>query len=163
MSVANEAKAVYEADLREKLEAQYFGQFVAIEPESRDHFVAATFVDAALAAKAAHPNKIRGVGKGERVTHRSVVGSYSKTLASPIEKIFPVCADTTQGRSCSRGISAFCVHVFVPGSYSSTILSRLPLFPPIAYILPFSALTTPKYTRGVGRSAARDHISIIGS
>ncbi len=30
MSVANEAKAVYEVDLREKLERQYFGQFVAI-------------------------------------------------------------------------------------------------------------------------------------
>ena len=57
MSVANEAKAVYGADLREKLEGQYFGQYVAIEPESRDHFVAMTFVDAALAAKAAHPNK----------------------------------------------------------------------------------------------------------
>ncbi len=57
MSVANEAKAVYEADLREKLEGQYFGQFVAIEPESRDHFVAVTFVEAALAAKAAHPNR----------------------------------------------------------------------------------------------------------
>jgi hypothetical protein len=57
MSVAKQAKAVYEVDFREQLEAEHFGEFVAIEPESRKSFVAASFIDAALAAKAAYPSK----------------------------------------------------------------------------------------------------------
>ena len=57
MSVAKEAKAVYDADYREQLEADHFGEFVAIEPESRDSFVAKTFIDAALAAKERHPTR----------------------------------------------------------------------------------------------------------
>ncbi len=57
MSVANQAKAVYESDYREKLVANHFGEFVAIEPESREAFVANTFIDAAMQAKTAHPDK----------------------------------------------------------------------------------------------------------
>lgn len=57
MSVAEQAKAVYAADYREPLEAEYFGWFVAIEPESRDSFVAETFIDAALAAKERYPSR----------------------------------------------------------------------------------------------------------
>ncbi len=57
MSIAKQAKSVYEADFREKLEAEHFGEFVAIEPESRESFIAETFIDAAMAAKEAFPNK----------------------------------------------------------------------------------------------------------
>lgn len=57
MSVAMQAKAVYEADLRRRLEAKNHGDFVAIEPDSRESFVAPTFIEAAMAAKAAHPDK----------------------------------------------------------------------------------------------------------
>ncbi|MGB7347273.1 MAG: hypothetical protein WBD20_23825 [Pirellulaceae bacterium] len=57
MSVATEAKAVYESDLRERLEAENHGDFVAIEPESRKAYIAPTFIEAAMAAKAAHPEK----------------------------------------------------------------------------------------------------------
>ncbi len=57
MSVAMQAKAVYEADLRSRLEAKNHGDFVAIEPDSRESFVAPTFMEAAMAAKAAHPDK----------------------------------------------------------------------------------------------------------
>ena len=57
MSVAAEAKAVYEADYREQMEADHFGKFVAIEPQSRDSFVAETFIDAAMAAKERHPTR----------------------------------------------------------------------------------------------------------
>ncbi len=57
MSVAKQAKAVYEADLRQRLEAEHFGEFVAIEPESRESFVAPTFMSAAMAAKESHPRR----------------------------------------------------------------------------------------------------------
>ena len=57
MSVAEEAKTVYESDYREQLESEHFGEFVAIEPVSRESFVAATFIEAALAAKERHPSK----------------------------------------------------------------------------------------------------------
>jgi hypothetical protein len=57
MSVAEQAKAVYEADYRKQLEAHHHGEYVAIEPESRESFVAATFIDAAMAAKKRHPSK----------------------------------------------------------------------------------------------------------
>ena len=57
MSIAKEAKAVYDADYREQLESDHFGEFVAIEPQSRDSFVAETFIDAALAAKERHPTR----------------------------------------------------------------------------------------------------------
>lgn len=57
MSVAKQAKAVYDVDFRERCEADHFGEFVAIEPESRESFVAVTFIDAAMAAKAAYPSR----------------------------------------------------------------------------------------------------------
>lgn len=55
MSVAKQAKAVYDADLRKRLESENFGEFVAIEPVSREAFVAPTFIEAAMSAKEAHP------------------------------------------------------------------------------------------------------------
>lgn len=57
MSVAKEANAVYDTDYREQLEAEHFGEFVAIEPQSRDSFVAKTFMEAALAAKQRYPTR----------------------------------------------------------------------------------------------------------
>ena len=57
MSIANQAKAVYEADYRARLEAEHFGEFVAIEPQSRESFVAETFIEAAMAAKKRHPDR----------------------------------------------------------------------------------------------------------
>ena len=57
MSVAAEAKAVYETDYREQLEADHLGKFVAIEPQSRDSFVAETFIDAAMAVKKRYPSR----------------------------------------------------------------------------------------------------------
>lgn len=57
MSVAEQAKDVYASDYQGRLEAKHFGQFVAIEPVSRDSFVAETFIDAAMAAKGAHPDR----------------------------------------------------------------------------------------------------------
>ena len=57
MSVADQAKAVYESDYRQELEQERIGDFVAIEPLSRDAFVAATFIGAAMEAKKRHPDR----------------------------------------------------------------------------------------------------------
>ena len=57
MSIAEAAKRVYESELKESLEAQHRNEFVAIEPESRSHFVGETFIEAAMAAKKAFPDR----------------------------------------------------------------------------------------------------------
>lgn len=56
-SVAERAKAIYEAEYRQKLESKNCGEFAAIEPESREVFVAKSFVVAALKAKETHPTR----------------------------------------------------------------------------------------------------------
>lgn len=57
MSVAEQAKQVYESDLKAACEAEHLNRFIAIEPISRSHFIADQFVDAALAAKQAYPDR----------------------------------------------------------------------------------------------------------
>ena len=57
MSVAQQAKAVYEQDLKTRLEAEHRDEYVAIEPESKAFFLGGTFIAAALAAKAAFPDR----------------------------------------------------------------------------------------------------------
>ena len=57
MSVADAAKRIYEAELKESLETSHPHEYVAIEPESRSHFVSKTFLEAAMAAKHAYPNR----------------------------------------------------------------------------------------------------------
>ena len=57
MSVAEDAKQVYADDLKQRLEAEHRDQFVAIEPASKSFFLGATFIDAAMAAKNAYPNR----------------------------------------------------------------------------------------------------------
>src|SRR5690606_31642306 len=57
MSVAAAAKKVYEEDLRSRLEQNHKDDFVAIEPTSRRFFLGKTFLDVALAAKAAFPDR----------------------------------------------------------------------------------------------------------
>jgi len=56
MSIADDAKQVYEG-LRDKLEANNLDQFVAIEPESKSHFLGSTFIEAAMAAKSEFPDR----------------------------------------------------------------------------------------------------------
>lgn len=58
MSIASQAKAVYQADYREQLEAEHYGKYVAIEPQSRESFIAETFIEAAMAAKERHPTRM---------------------------------------------------------------------------------------------------------
>jgi hypothetical protein len=56
-SVAERAKRIYDEQLRAALEAGHPGRFVAIEPESGEHFLADTLDTAADAAQAAHPGR----------------------------------------------------------------------------------------------------------
>lgn len=57
MSIAERAKQVYENELRCQLELKHRDEFVAIEPESKSYFVATTFIDAAMEAKRAYPDR----------------------------------------------------------------------------------------------------------
>lgn len=49
---------IYETKLKEQLEKEHLGKYVAIEVESGDHFVADTLDDVLLAARKKYPNKI---------------------------------------------------------------------------------------------------------
>jgi len=57
MSISEEAKVVYELELRDRLEATQRDKFVAIEPTSKAFFLGDTFIAAALAAKEAFPGR----------------------------------------------------------------------------------------------------------
>ena len=53
-SVIDRAKRIYAEQLRATLEAHHPGRFVAIEPESGEHFLADTLDGAVRAARARH-------------------------------------------------------------------------------------------------------------
>lgn len=57
-SVVRRSKAFFEQQLRSELEKSAQGKFVAIEPDSGDHFVADTFDEAVRLARAKHPTKL---------------------------------------------------------------------------------------------------------
>ena len=56
--VAERAKAIYGGRLQAALEAAYPDAYVAIEPDSGDHYVADSFAEAVAAARAAYPERI---------------------------------------------------------------------------------------------------------
>ena len=58
MSLSDRAKQVYERRWKEQLEAEHRDKFVAIEPDSEATFIGDSFLDAALAAKQAYPDRI---------------------------------------------------------------------------------------------------------
>ena len=57
MSIAEQAKRVYESRLKAELEAKHRDQFVAIEPVSGSFYLGDEFIDAAMAAKNAYPDR----------------------------------------------------------------------------------------------------------
>ncbi len=57
VSIAEKAKGFYESELKTRLESEHCDEFIAIEPVSKSFYLADTFIDAALAAKKAHPNR----------------------------------------------------------------------------------------------------------
>ena len=58
MTTIDEAKSFSESELRELLEVEFCGQYVAIVTNPRCHFVRPTFLDAALAAREADPQQV---------------------------------------------------------------------------------------------------------
>lgn len=57
MTTAEQAKQIYESQWRTDLEANHRDRFVAIEPISQSYFLGDQFIDAALAAKQAWPDR----------------------------------------------------------------------------------------------------------
>ena len=58
MDVAERAKAIYSQRLQAGLEADHPNRYVAIEPESGEHFLADSFGQAVAAARDAYPERI---------------------------------------------------------------------------------------------------------
>ncbi len=56
--VAERAKAIYKERLKGDLEAAHTDGYVAIEPDSGEHFLADSFGEAVTAARTAHPDRI---------------------------------------------------------------------------------------------------------
>lgn len=57
MTISEQAKRVYELELKSQLETQHRDKFVAIEPTSKAYFLGDTFIAAAMAAKDAFPGR----------------------------------------------------------------------------------------------------------
>lgn len=57
-SVMSRAKEIYKQRLRDELAANHPDEFVAIEPDSGDFFVAPTFDAAVKLARLRHPSKL---------------------------------------------------------------------------------------------------------
>lgn len=60
-SVAERAKRIYQDRLRVAFEAEHLGRFVAIEPESGEHFLADSLDGAVRAARLRHPDRLSHV------------------------------------------------------------------------------------------------------
>ncbi len=69
-SVSEKAKQIYTERLQSKLETQHMNQFVAIEPESGDHFIADSFSQAVANARKTYPDRISFV---IRVGHKAAL------------------------------------------------------------------------------------------
>jgi hypothetical protein len=70
IEVARKAQAIYERDLRSRLEKTDLNAFVAIEPESGDYFLGQTLSEAIQKTRAVHPERLPFT---LRVGHRSTV------------------------------------------------------------------------------------------
>lgn len=57
-SIIERAKRIYAERLQAALEVDHRGQFVAIEPESGEYFLADTLDKAVRAARTKHPNRL---------------------------------------------------------------------------------------------------------
>jgi hypothetical protein len=57
-SVIERAKRIYAEKLQASLEAKHLNRFVAIEPESGDHFLGDTFDEAVRSAREKHPSHL---------------------------------------------------------------------------------------------------------
>lgn len=68
--IVDRAKRIYAERLQAELEVTHPNAFVAIEPESGEHFISDTFSRAVANARKAHPERISFV---VRVGHRAAI------------------------------------------------------------------------------------------
>jgi hypothetical protein len=85
MSIAEQAKEVYELRLKSELEAKHRGEFVAIEPISEAYFLAPEFIDAAMAAKNAYPERKSFI---LRIGHEAAfhIGGFAHLVTGPFTR-----------------------------------------------------------------------------
>ena len=57
-TTVDDAKTIYRAELKESLERDFLGQYVAIVSPTRRYYIRPTFLEAALAAREAEPDHI---------------------------------------------------------------------------------------------------------
>jgi hypothetical protein len=55
---ADDAKSMYMSELKETLERDHRGQYVAIVGPTRRHYIGSTFLEAAMAAREDEPNYV---------------------------------------------------------------------------------------------------------
>jgi hypothetical protein len=70
MTVAQRAKSIYLGRLQSQLLAEHPDEYVAIEPDSGDYFLAHSFSDAVRNARTAHPDRISFV---IRIGHEAAI------------------------------------------------------------------------------------------
>lgn len=68
--IAERSEAIYETRLKGVLEQTAFDRFVAIEPDSGEHFLGDSLTEAIQAARGSHPDKIV---YGRRIGSRATV------------------------------------------------------------------------------------------
>lgn len=76
-SVIERAKRIYDEQLRAALEAEHPGRFVAVEPESGDHFLADSFDEAVRAARTVHPSRLSHVMRVGHAAALHLGGAWS--------------------------------------------------------------------------------------
>jgi hypothetical protein len=68
--LARRAELIYEQRLKSELEKTHLNYFLAIEPDSGDHFLGKTLSEAAMGARKAHPERRAFL---LRIGHRTAV------------------------------------------------------------------------------------------
>ncbi len=76
-SVIDRAKRLYAERLQAALEADHRGRFVAVEPESGDHFLADSFDEAVRAARTVYPSRLSHVMRVGHAAALHLGGAWS--------------------------------------------------------------------------------------
>lgn len=72
-SIAEQAKAIYEAKIRAQVEAQHFGEFLALDVDSGDWEIDKKLLTATLRLKERHPEgRLFGMRIGFRTAYSAV-------------------------------------------------------------------------------------------
>lgn len=83
--IARIGEQIYQNELKEKLEKENIGKFVAIEAESKDYFIGVTQTEATLKAKKKYPDKIFYMVK---IGFPAVITMSSRFIPTPYGSVF---------------------------------------------------------------------------